>query len=215
MSRGVPTAADYGLAVCHACHQLARLPADGHGRCPRCDSALHLRKPDSISRAWALVIAAVILYIPANLLPVMETDSLFGAQADTIMSGVVYLWTSGSPPLAALVFFASIVVPGAKLIALMLLLVTAQRRSTWQPLQRAKLYRVVEFVGRWSMLDMYVVALLVALVQLQGLATIHPGPGAIAFGAVVVITMFAAEAFDPRLIWDPLKDRHDRDSPRT
>ena len=213
--RRAPTAAEHGLAVCHACHQLARLPAHGHGRCPRCDSPLHLRKPDSISRAWALVIAALILYIPANLLPIMETASLFGSQADTIMSGVVYLWTSGSPPLAALVFFASIVVPGAKLIALLVLLTTAQRRSTWQPLQRAKLYRMVEFVGRWSMLDMYVVALLVALVQLQGLATIHPGPGAIAFGAVVVITMFAAEAFDPRLIWDPLKDGHDRDLPRT
>ncbi len=215
MSRHALTAAEHGLAVCHACHQLTRMPAHGHGFCPRCESPLHLRKPDSIARAWALVIAAVILYIPANLLPIMETASLFGSQADTIMSGVVYLWTSGSPPLAALVFFASVVVPLAKLIALMVLLGTAQRRSTWQPLQRAKLYRLVEFIGRWSMLDMYVVALLVALVQLKGLATIHPGPGAIAFGAVVVITIFAAEAFDPRLIWDPLKESHGREPVRT
>jgi paraquat-inducible protein A len=151
----------------------------------------------------------VILYIPANLLPIMETSSLFGSQADTIMSGVVYLWRSGSWYLALVVFIASILVPMAKLIALILLLVSVQLHSRWQPLQRAKLYRMVELVGRWSMLDVYVVTLLVALVQLDALATIRPGPGALAFGAVVVLTLFAAMSFDPRLIWDSLEQDHD------
>ena len=136
----------------------------------------------------------------------MDTSSLFEFQRDTIMSGVVFLWTSGSWPLAALVFFASIVVPLAKLIALTLLLVSVQQRSPWRPYERARLYRFVEFVGRWSMLDIYVVAILAALVQIQSLATIHAGPGAIAFAAVVVLSMFAASAFDPRLIWEPVNE---------
>jgi len=141
-------------------------------------------------------------------LPVMNTSSLFGSERDTIMSGVVYLWVSGDAPLALLVFFASITVPVLKLLALVVLLVSVQRRSTWQPQQRAKLYRLVEFVGRWSMLDIYVVTLMAALVQLQSLATITAGPGAVAFGAVVVLTMFAALSFDPRLIWDPVKAKN-------
>lgn len=199
------TAASRGLAGCHGCGLLARTDAHGHGACPRCGADLHLRKPDSIARAWALLITAMILYIPANLLPMMRTSSLFGTQSDTIMSGVVYFWTSGSWYLALIIFFASIMVPLLKMLALIVLLVSVQRRTRWQPLQRARLYRLVEAVGRWSMLDVYVVAVIVALVQLQALATIVPGPGAIAFGAVVVLTMFAAMAFDPRLIWDPLE----------
>jgi len=171
-------------------------------RCPRCGAALHFRKPDSVSRSWAFLVAALILYIPANTLPMMKTSSLFGTQSDTIMSGVVYFWTSGSWYLALIIFFASVVVPMLKMIALAILLVSVQRRSRWQQEQRARLYRLVEFVGRWSMLDIYVVAVIVALVQLKALASIQPGPGAAAFGAVVVLTMFAAMAFDPRLIWD-------------
>lgn len=196
-------AADLGLLNCHVCGQLARAPAGQHASaCPRCAAPLHLRKPNSISRTWALLIAAMILYVPANLLPMMKTSSLFGTQSDTIMSGVVYFWTSGSWYLALIIFFASIMVPLLKMIALVLLLVSVQRRSRWQRAQRARLYRLVEFVGRWSMLDVYVVAVIVALVQLKSLATIDAGPGAIAFGAVVVLTMFAAMSFDPRLIWD-------------
>lgn len=202
------TAASRGMLVCHACGLLSRAGAHGHEiSCPRCGDHLHFRKPDSIARSWALLITAMILYIPANLLPMMHTSSLFGSQSDTIMSGVVYFWTSGSWYLALIIFFASIMVPLLKMIALMLLLITTQRRSLWQLQQRTKLYRLVEFVGRWSMLDIYVVAVIVALVQLQALATIVPGPGAIAFGAVVVLTMFAAMAFDPRLMWDPVEDK--------
>jgi len=171
---------------------------------------LHLRKPQSISRAWAFLISGYILYIPANVMPIMHTGSLFGTQSDTIMSGIVYLWTSGSWHLALIVFIASILVPSAKLLAMTFLLVSVQLRSTWDPMQRTKMYRIVELVGRWSMLDIFVVAILVALVQLQALATIRAGLGAVAFGAVVVLTMFAAMEFDPRLIWDPQGGRRAR-----
>jgi paraquat-inducible protein A len=209
MSSVPVTAADAGWLVCHTCGLVSRPGrGDAEARCPRCGDRLHARKHNSIARTWALLIAAAILYIPANLLPVMNTSSLFGSERDTIMSGVVYLWTSGDPPLALLVFFASITVPVLKLIALVVLLVSVQRRSTWQPEQRAKLYRLVEFVGRWSMLDIYVVTLMAALVQLKSLATITAGPGAVAFGAVVVLTMFAAMSFDPRLIWDPMRAKN-------
>jgi len=203
------TAAQLGMLSCHACRQVSRAANGAHDlRCPRCGAALHLRRPDSVSRSWAFLIAAMILYIPANVLPMMRTSSLFGSQSDTIMSGVVYFWTSGSWYLALIIFFASIVVPMLKMIALAVLLVSVQRRSRWQQGQRARLYRLVEAVGRWSMLDIYVVAVIVALVQLKALATIQPGPGAAAFGAVVVLTMFAAMAFDPRLIWDAREEKH-------
>jgi len=215
VSRAV-TAAQLGLLRCHVCSQLSRAPKGAHEvrwgpramHCSRCGAALHFRKPASVSRCWALLVAAVILYIPANVLPMMKTSSLFGSQSDTIMSGVVYFWTSGSWYLALIIFFASVMVPLLKMIALALLLVSVQLRSRWQPAQRARLYRLVEFVGRWSMLDIYVVAVIVALVQLKALATIQPGAGAAAFGAVVVLTMFSAMAFDPRLIWDTRQPPH-------
>ncbi|WP_325170190.1 paraquat-inducible protein A [Noviherbaspirillum pedocola] len=203
------SAASAGLLVCHECAQLCRPAPNGHGMaCPRCGATVHLRKPESVARSWAYLIAAVILYVPANVLPVMETGSLFGSQKDTILSGVVYLWTSGSWELAVVVFIASILVPLAKIFALAFLLISVQLRSRWQPKQRAQLYRVVELVGRWSMLDIYVITILVALVQLKALATIKAAPAAIAFGAVVVLTMLAAASFDPRLIWDPMEKAH-------
>jgi paraquat-inducible protein A len=206
MSAMAPTAARLGLLSCHACSQVSRAAPGAHeGRCPRCGSALHFRKPNSVSRTWALLIAAIILYIPANVLPMMHTSSLFGAESDTIMSGVVYFWVSGEWYLALIIFFASIMVPGLKMIVLVLLLVTVQRRSTWQLEQRARLYRLVEVIGRWSMLDVFVVGLIVALVQLKALATITPGPAVVAFASVVVLTMFSAMTFDPRLIWDPVE----------
>jgi paraquat-inducible protein A len=198
------TAAALGLRACHACGLVSQTAdaARADTACPRCGAWLHPRKPNSVARTWALLIAAYILYIPANFLPVMETGSLFGAQQDTIMSGVVYLWESGSWPLAMLVFLASIVVPLAKLVTLTLLVASVQLRCDWLPRERTRLFRMIEFIGRWSMLDIYVVTILAALVRLQTLATIKAGPGAIAFGAVVVLTMFASMMFDPRLIWD-------------
>lgn len=201
------TAASLNLLNCHVCGQLSHALGHVHEACcPRCGAAVHRRKPDSIARAWAMLIAAMILYIPANLLPMMYTSSLFGSEADTIMSGVVYFWTSGSWYLALIIFFASILVPLLKMAVLAFLLVSVQMRSRWNRARRARLYRMVEAVGRWSMLDVYVVAMIVSLVQLQALATILPGPGAIAFGAVVVLTIFSAMAFDPRLIWDSMEE---------
>ncbi|WP_026224755.1 paraquat-inducible protein A [Methyloversatilis thermotolerans] len=200
------TAREAGLMSCHVCGQLARHEGHTHTRCPRCHAPLHQRKPASVSATWALLIASAILFIPANTLPMMTTSSLFGTQSDTIMSGVVFLWNSGSWPLALVVFFASIVVPLLKILALAWLNWSVQRRSRRAVMQRTRLYRIVEFVGRWSMLDIYVITLLVALVNFRGLATIEAGPAAVAFGAVVVLTMFAAMSFDPRLIWDPLAD---------
>lgn len=203
MTSAALTAAGRGLCSCHACGLVSRLPSRAHeGHCPRCDAVIHFRKPNSIARTWALLIAAIILYIPANVLPITITRSLFGVQSDTIMSGVAYFWASGSYDLAIIIFTASIFVPLAKLLALSFLTVSVQLRSRWEPLQRAKLYRMVEFIGKWSMLDIFVVALLATLVDFSSLAAIAAGPAAIAFGAVVVITMFAAMAFDPRLLWD-------------
>lgn len=205
MTAATVTAASAGLASCHACGLLSRLAAPAYeSRCTRCDAVLHARKPNSIGRTWALLIAAFILYIPANLLPVTITRSIFGVQSDTIMSGVAYFWNSGSYDLAIVIFTASIFVPLAKLLSLSLLTLLAQRRIRWEPLQCTRLYRMVEFIGKWSMLDVFVVALLSTLVDFSALAAISAGPGAVAFGAVVVITMFAAMTFDPRLLWEPV-----------
>jgi paraquat-inducible protein A len=178
-------------------------------KCPRCGAALHQRKVNSVARTWALMIAAAICYIPANLLPVTVVTSLGKTQADTIMSGVIYFLLSGSWYLALLIFFASVFVPVLKLVILTYLLLSVRRRSQWRPRERTRLYRITEAVGRWSMVDIYVVTILVALVKLGNLATIEAGLGAVFFCAVVVMTMFAAMSFDPRLIWDNLDARHD------
>jgi paraquat-inducible protein A len=212
MSGLVHTAREYGLCSCHVCGLVVSGLHEGEtGHCPRCDAYLHLRKPGSVSRCWALLIASYILYIPANLLTIMETGTLLNYRQDTIMSGIIHLWATGSKGIATIVFIASILVPLFKLLALTLLVITVQRRSTWLPLERARLYRLVELVGRWSMLDIYVVTILAALVQMGAMATVKAGPGAIAFGAVVVLTMFAALYFDPRLIWDPLPKERNHD----
>jgi paraquat-inducible protein A len=198
-----PTAAALGWVSCHVCGLISPRPSQGeHKDCPRCAAALHGRTPGSLTGAWALLLAAAILFLPANLLPVMETGSLFGVQKDTLLSGVVFLWTSGSWPLALLVFVASIVVPLFKLLAMGILLLSVQNRWPRHRHARTRLYRLLELIGRWSMLDIYVVTILSALVQIQTLATITVGPGALAFGAVVVLTMLATLRFDPRLIWD-------------
>lgn len=204
MSAAAPTALSLSWARCHACELLARLPA-GHvhaARCPRCGEALHARKPQSLQRTWALVVAAAICYVPANVFYIMTITSLGKPEPSTILSGVVYLLHHGMWPLAAIVFVASVFVPLMKLVILVFLLVSVQRRSAWRPRERTRLYRLTEAIGRWSMVDIYVVTILVALVKLGNLATIEAGAGAVFFGAVVVLTMLAAESFDPRLIWD-------------
>ncbi len=209
MNARLPTARRLGLVACHRCHLLSRR-AQESADCPRCGASLHSRKPNSIVRAWALVLAAAVFYIPANVLPITHTTSLGAVQSDTIMSGVIYFIQTGSWPVALVIFVASVFVPLMKLLILASLLISVQRRWQWRPLDRTRLYRITEVIGRWSMLDIYVVTILVALVHLGALATIEAGPGAVFFAAVVVVTMLAAEAFDPRLIWDNMENSNDR-----
>jgi paraquat-inducible protein A len=207
MMSPVPADSAYGPhAQCHTCFLVVLLPAEPAASlgCPRCRATVHRRKPNSLSRTWALLAAAVICYVPANLYPIMEVTSLGQGQADTILSGVIFLFVHGMWPLAAIVFIASVVVPVLKIVLLAALALSVQRESQWRPRDRARLYRIVEAVGRWSMVDVYVVTILVALVHLGSLASVEAEIGAFFFGAVVVLTMFAAESFDPRLIWDQI-----------
>jgi paraquat-inducible protein A len=186
---------------CETCG-LVSVPKPDDPRCPRCDSILHERKPDSVARTWALVIAAVIFYIPANYYPVLSVVQLGAGQPSTILGGVEELIKAGQYPLAALVFFASIAVPVLKLVGLSIMLITIQTgRAGWLR-DRVRLYHIVRFIGRWSMIDIFMESLLGALVAFGSVITIEPGVGALAFCAVVILTMFAAETFDPRLMWD-------------
>lgn len=197
-----------GFVSCKACGLLTR-PANVHkpGRCPRCGEVLEFRRHNAIQRTWALLIAAAICYIPANLIPVMSTTTLTYAEEDTIMSGVILLYKTGSWPLALIVLIASVMIPLAKIISLAYLLISVQRGSIGGGNERTRLYRLIEFVGRWSMLDVFVVTFVVALVQLQPLMSVDPRAGVLFFAAVVVLTMLAAKTFDPRLIWDSNNDK--------
>jgi len=209
----LPLPAPAALLSCHACDQLVRagrLSRHAPLVCPRCGARLHRRLPNSVARTWALVVTATILYIPANLLPVMTVTSFGKGEHDTILSGVKALIDANMWPVALLVFFASITVPVLKLIGLSFLLISVQRRSAWRRRDRTLLYRIIESVGRWSMVDIFMISILVALVNLGSIATIQPGAGAIAFAAVVITTMIASMGFDPRLIWDRGKTSHGR-----
>ena len=205
---GTLSAAEAGLVSCTTCHLLSR-PADANdpGYCPRCGTTLVWRRHHSIQYTWALVIAAAIFYIPANALPVLATTALGSTEEDTIIGGVIFLYTSGSWPLALIVLIASVMIPLGKLLALAYLLIQVQRGRVRNRHDSARMYRMVEFIGRWSMLDVFVDAFVVALVQLQPLMSVEPGAGVIFFMAVVVLTMLAAQTFDPRLIWDTPSER--------
>ena len=203
MSAAQVSAMSLGLAGCEACGLVSRPPLGGVvAHCPRCGERLHFRRPASIERTWALVLAALILYVPANLLPVLSTYTPLGSDTATIMEGVVELWSPSSWPLAIIVFVASITIPLGKLIALAYLLISVQRGSVKSTEQRVRLYRMVKFIGRWSMLDVFVDTFVVALIQLRPLMWVEPGAGVIFFAGVVVLTMVAVNCFDPRLIWD-------------
>jgi paraquat-inducible protein A len=196
------TGRSLGLLVCLDCRATVRAVKAAHLRCPRCHAHLHERKPYSLVITTVLVVCAAVLYVPANILPVMITRTIFDDERDTIMSGVVVLLQSGSWPIALLVFIASIVVPLLKILALGVLLYSAWRRSPRGRLQRSQLYRMVEFIGRWSMLDIYAISLLATLVQVQSFALVIVGWGAWAFAAVVVLTLLASRTFDERFLWD-------------
>ncbi len=202
------TAARAGLVACEACHLLSRPAGAGEsGFCSRCGEKLEVRRHGSIATTWALLISAAICYIPANLLPVLDTTTPQGTEGDTILGGVAFLYTSGSWPLALMVLIASVMIPLGKLVSLAYLLLSVQRGSVKSGRERTRLYRLVVIIGRWSMLDVFVDTFTVALVQLQPLMSVAPGQGVLFFAAVVVLTMLAAESFDPRLIWDCVDTR--------
>jgi len=202
----------HGLLHCHTCSYLVRQSGEEKShRCPRCADRLHLRKPNSLTRTKALLVTGIMLFIPANLFPIM-TIAYFGhGEPSTILGGVSHLVASGMWPLALIVFFASIMVPISKFVGIIFLLSSVRRESAWRPEDRTRLYRVLETIGSWSMVDVFVIALLTALVQFDGLTTIYPGIAASFFAATVVVTMLATESFDPRLMWDALEDEQKSD----
>ena len=209
MGTKIPTARAAGLLNCLVCGLLSRPPAARAGalRCPRCAARVRTRRADSLVRAWALLLAALLCYLPANLLPIMTSTSLGVTQADTILSGVRYLLVEGMWPLALIVFVASICIPVLKITVLSLLLVSVSMRWQWRPADRSRMYRIVDLVGRWSMVDIFVVSVLVAIVRMGNFAVVHAESGAFFFAAVVVLTMLASMSFDPRLIWDATEER--------
>ncbi|WP_252177526.1 paraquat-inducible protein A [Endozoicomonas sp. 4G] len=197
-SSQMSSGAERRIKLCLNCHRVCRA---GEIRCPRCGSKVRLRKKDSLSRCWALTLSAALLYIPANLLPIMTVSRFGRGRPDTIMSGVIELMHHGMAPIALLVFTASILVPLMKLLGMAWLLVCVQT-GAMNPDRQTRLYRLIVWIGRWSMLDIFIISLLVALVQFGHLGTVTAGPAAFAFAAVVVLTMSAAMSFDPRLLWD-------------
>ena len=205
-------AIDAGILICTECHELNKQDSDTDEQlCTRCGALIHARRPNSLTRTWALLITAAILYIPANLLPIMTVSSLGQGDPSTIMSGVIQLVQHGMFPIAAVVFIASILVPTFKLVGIGLLLFSVQRHQPLSAQQRIVMYRFIEFIGRWSMLDIFVIAILVALVNFGRLASIEANLGAAAFASVVILTMLAAVTFDPRLIWDNTESDDDHE----
>ncbi|MBF0585099.1 MAG: paraquat-inducible protein A [Magnetococcales bacterium] len=202
------TALRAGYMLCHLCNRLVRQRTVAS--CPHCGGPLHPRKPASLSRTWALIVAAALFYIPANLLPIMTVIRFGQGEPDTILSGIRHLLESGLWILALLIFFASILVPLMKLLVLSLLLLSIHYRSRRSLKDRTTLYRVLELFGHWSMVDIFLLSILTALVQLGTLSTIEPGIGATFFGVVVVLTMLATKSFDPRLMWDAAEESHEQ-----
>lgn len=197
-----PRGANQGLASCHVCERVAPVSVVS---CPRCGSRLHLRKRGSISRTLALVIAAAAMYVPANLLPIMSIRELGVLTESTIVEGLLQFWAAGSYPIAVVIFTASILIPVLKIFALLWLCAAAKGIVPHSSKVLGKVYWVTELLGRWSMVDIFVVAILVTMVQLGNYMRVTPGPGALAFAGVVILTMFAAMSFDPKLLWDQLE----------
>lgn len=201
-----PKAADFGLAGCHTCGKVSKFTL---GNCQRCGTRLHLRAPASIQNTIALMAAAAALYIPSHLLPVMTVVELGEVTHNTIMGGMMTFWRSGAYPIAIVIFTASILIPMLKILALSWLCAAASGKVRPSPKTLGKVYWFTELLGRWSMIDIFVVGILVSIVQLGNYMTIVPGPGALAFAGVVMLTMFAAMSFDPRMLWDRLDELTD------
>ncbi len=198
------TAQQAGLARCDYCGALHRLPVEDN--CRLCGAVVRSRKRNSLQRTWAFLIVGLMAYIPANLYPIMLTKSFSGNTSDTIFSGVISLAQSGSVFVALVVFVASVVIPVAKFVIIAGLALSLHFRWDMSEHTRHVLHTITEFIGRWSMIDVFVVAVLAALIQLGAILTIEPGAGINAFALSVVFTMFSATSLDPRLIWDGAKD---------
>ena len=202
MADAIVSAKERGIAGCHTCGLAVKMPDHADAECPRCGSEVHYRKHNSVNRAWAFLISAFVMYIPANTEPMMRTTALGHEEADTIISGVLYFLSAGEWYLAVVIFAASVMLPLLKIIAIAYILISIQRGAVTRKQDRTNLYKIAEILGRWSMLDIFVVALMVTLVQLGKLTSIEPGAACIAFALVVILTMFAEMALDPKLIWD-------------
>ena len=201
---------DTVMLGCECCGLVSSADVDEHDTaCPRCGEALHVRKPHSLQRTWAYLIAASLAYLPANFLPLMSTSSGFRRSTHTLLGGIAELWKSDAWGLALIVFIASIAVPILKIGTVALLAWSVRYAPLWRQRERARLFRSVEAVGHWSMLDVYVVVLLAAFVRFGSVATVKPEPGLLAFAAVVFLTMLAAQSFDARLIWPAHPTRTD------
>ena len=196
------TAETAGLIRCHDCGMLIEKKKDSKDYCSRCSSRVHSRKPSSINRTWALVITSLILFIPANTLPIMRVDYLGIPDRSTILDGIIYFFKEGSYGIGLIILVASILVPLFKIIGILINLVTIHLRVDHFLSQKTKMFRFIEFIGRWSMLDIFVIAILSVLVDFGFLTSIHTAPGATYFCMVVVLTMSAAIVFDPRIMWD-------------
>ena len=197
----IKTAKQSGLGLCPQCHKLNRM-ADERHHCVRCHAVFYQRKPNSMQHTIAWTVAAMITFIPANLYPIMIFNTLGKSDSSTILSGIETFIHLGMYPVALIVFIASFIVPLGKIIGLLILIASVKRGSKLEPEQRTKLYHLVEFLGPWSMLDVFVVAVMAAVVNLGFLTSIQVGIGITFFTLMVIFTMFAAESFDPRLIWD-------------
>jgi len=202
------SARNAGLIFCLYCKSVSKFESE---KCRHCGSLLHSRNVNSVNQCWAYLISAILLLIPANTLPIMTIVAFGQGEPDTILSGIISLFNHGLYPIGVIVFLASILVPLLKIVGLIFLLISLKVDLKMSPKARTKMYRVVEFFGKWSMLDVFVVSFLVALVDLGGIATVYPGIGVTAFCAMVILTILAAHSFDTRLIWDSAEIMHELD----
>jgi len=199
----VKTAREMGLVACTRC---TRVWPGGTARCGRCGHALQSRDPKSLQRVWAWWAVGLICYVPANMYPMLRTHTLVSDQQSTIVGGAVEIAQHGAWDIALVILTASVLIPIGKFIAVAGLAISVQRRTALNRVRRQQLYEVVEYIGRWSMIDVFVVAILSSLVQLGSVASISPGPASLFFALSVVFTMLAAESFDSRMIWDLDRD---------
>jgi len=202
------SALEQGYLSCRHCHKLIEQGGQEFEYCPRCHSKVYARIPYSLRWSWALLLSGFFLYIPANILPIMTLNKMWVLRTDTIMSGIINLYNIGMAPIAAIVFTASVIVPLLKMVALAYILLAIQFKKNRSYLFDCRMFRIVEFIGRWSMLDIFVISILLGMVKFGNVASVNLEPAALLFEIVVILTMLAALSLDSRLIWDSRHDSH-------